>query len=347
MPSTKLQRMGFYTALALIVGVGMLTLYPLGQEIFADSRETPGRELQNEVKRTHNQAEDLDKSLSNMIPVPPQGQATQQKRAQAERRAVLLAQGSQPAVPSTNPINPPLPGDPPTEPQPSEPGTGVQPPGGSGIGGGGTGGGGGTIDEENPGATPAIDFSKYDDFANPADKATAESLKWMNDACIELECPENDQYVAAVQQLYNEWDQRYQEATNAHKRFAWRISRAKVIANEYFTTQYKLTESMPNRQRRNYYRERDKAERLVFLEWQTQADEILSQSNVIMDELRQMNIELSKQVLSAQFASVYREFEIIPIAITNLHYDLNSFRVKSRELETRFGAVQTQEAGQQ
>ena len=50
-----------------------------------------------------------------------------------------------------------------------------------------------------------------------------------------------------------------------------------------------------------------------------------------------MNIELSKQVLSAQFASIYRDFETVPIAITNLHHDLESFRIKSRELETGSG----------
>ena len=345
MPDTKMKRYGFYIATALIVAVGMMILWPLGSEIFAGN-STPAGDLQDEVKRTHNQAQNLDESLTRMVPQPPPERQAAAQRAGAgagppETKAAQPQQAPQqpdgPAPTGQEPMLPPGMGD--------DSSGGIGSGAGSGsIGDGGSVGGGAGQEQvsTNPETRPTPDPAKYDEFANPTDQMTQEYLQWMEDMCVDLECPTGDQYVIAIQQLHAEWDQRYQEAVHAHKRFAWRINRAKTVAHEYFEIQSALTESMPNRQRREHYRNKDQEEREIFRVWQTQADEILSQSNIIMDELRQMNIELSKQVLSAQFASVYRDFEIIPVAITNLHYDLESFRIKSRELEARFGAAQQQ-----
>ena len=336
MTENKATRYGFYIATALIVAVGMMVMWPLGQEIFAEDG-TPAQDLRNEVKRTHNQAEDLDKNLARMIPAPPERRTQSAQDDQADADLPVSSQPSLnlPQSRNTRPRDhPDSPGGP-EGPEGRE--TGQQPP----VRGPPEGPPDGAPQAavEVPEVTPTPNGEKYDQYANPTDRMTRETLAWMYEACIELECPVNDQYVLAVRQLHDEWDGRYQEAVFAHKRFAWRLSRAKVIGNQYFEKQRLLTESMPNRERRQYYRQRDQAEREVFRDWQIQADEILAQSNIIMDELRQMNIELSKQVLSAQFASIYRDFETVPIAITNLHHDLESFRIKSRELETRFGAV--------
>ena len=346
MPDTKMKRYGFYAATALIVAVGMMIMWPLGSNIFAGG-ETPARELQNEVRRTHNQAQNLDESLGQMIPVPPDRQAPRalqgrmggESQAQNQGMPQEGARGAQPDLPTSEMDN----GN-------DNGGTGGSAPNGNTITGGPVNGGSGGVPLDGEEAAPATGAErptprpdKYDDFANPADQLANDSRLWMYETCLDLECPEHDQYVAAVSQLHSEWDQRYQEAIHAHKRFAWRINRAKTVAHEYFEVQAKLTESMPNRQRRQHYRQKDQEEREIFRVWQTQADEILAQSNIIMDELRQMNIELNKQVLSAQFASVYRDFEVIPIAITNLHYDLESFRIKSRELEARFGPAAQQQ----
>ena len=125
-------------------------------------------------------------------------------------------------------------------------------------------------------------------------------------------------------------------ALHQHQRFAHRIHQADLASNEYFSIQRQLTESMPNQERREHYRIRDAQEKEQYREWQKHAYEILAQSNIIMDELQQMNLEITKQKLSANFAALYRDFEQVPLAISMLHEELDLFRFRSQQLQLRF-----------
>ena len=159
----------------------------------------------------------------------------------------------------------------------------------------------------------------------------------MNEIKKELEI-EATEYVHEVERFYAEWSNRYEKAVQEHKRFSWRVARADEAAEEYFEIQRNLTAMMPNSERMEYFQQKDQEEMELFREWQLQAYDILARSNLIMDELRQMNLEITKQALSANFAALYQDFQEVPLAITSLHQELDLFRLRSEQLQQRFEA---------
>ena len=50
-----------------------------------------------------------------------------------------------------------------------------------------------------------------------------------------------------------------------------------------------------------------------------------------------MDIRITKQLLSASFASVYQDFLELPVAIRDLHRDLEQFRIRSEEIGATLG----------
>ena len=184
---------------------------------------------------------------------------------------------------------------------------------------------------------PTIDPDKYGESNSPSDDYARESMERISEIEEELEIQATE-YVHEVERFYAEWSERYESAVQEHKRFTWRVARADEVAEEYFEIQRNLTAMMPNIERQAYFQQKDQEERELFREWQLQAYDILARSNLIMDELRQMNLEITKQALSANFAALYQDFHEVPLAITSLHQELDLFRLRSEHLEQRFAA---------
>ena len=185
------------------------------------------------------------------------------------------------------------------------------------------------VEESTPPPAP------YETNTNPADEAALEAVRTSREQRTNLEAQDSE-YAAAVETFYNEWTARYQDATAQHRRFRWRLEQADRRAAEYFRTQTDLTSRMPNATRKAHYQAKDQEERQLYTEWQVQAHDILGQSNIIMLELRQLNLEITKQTLSADFATLYQEFHQIPAAISTLHTELDLFRQRSEQLENQF-----------
>ena len=200
----------------------------------------------------------------------------------------------------------------------------------------------GTADDE-PGASPEPTPDRYPEYKSPTDLDAQAASEFTDEMVEELEVQETE-YTKAVEEFYDEWSYRYNLAVDSHKRFRWRIDRASVIAGEYFQLQAGLTSQMTNPQRREVFRQRDLQEQELYRQWQLQAHEILQQSNAIMAELRQLNLEITKVRLSANFLALHQEFQTIPHAITQLHNDLALFRARSEQLQLSFstGAVHNQ-----
>ena len=74
----------------------------------------------------------------------------------------------------------------------------------------------------------------------------------------------------------------------------------------------------------------------VYVRWRDQAHRTMAQADRIMNDLHDMDIRITKQILSSRFASVYHDFSELPIAIRDLHRDLEQFRARSEEIGVAF-----------
>ena len=141
-----------------------------------------------------------------------------------------------------------------------------------------------------------------------------------------------DERVAAIENLRDTWSPRYRQAEEEHRRLAYRIEHADRAAKQYFSVQTELTGYIKNREERRRAEASDQAEMEVYRQWRAQAHQTMNQADRIMDDLHDMDIRITKQLLSASFASVYRDFLELPVAIRDLHRDLEQFRIRSEEI---------------
>ena len=176
--------------------------------------------------------------------------------------------------------------------------------------------------------------------ANPADTTVEEAEAFQAELTEELELKAT-LHTAEVAAFYSEWNTRYEEALDSHRRFQWRIQRVHEVAPSYFEAQRELTDLMPNQARKQQYRLRDQEEMELYQTWQQQANQVLGHANIIMDELRQLNLEIAKMRLTATFNTIQQDFNTIPHAVTQLHHELESFRTRSEALENRLNQTLT------
>ena len=141
-----------------------------------------------------------------------------------------------------------------------------------------------------------------------------------------------DERVAAIENLRDTWSPRYRQAEEEHRRLAYRIEHADRAAKQYFSVQTELTGQIKNPEERRRAEASDQAEMAVYGQWRAQAHRTMNQADRIMDDLHDMDIRITKQLLSASFASVYQDFLELPVAIRDLHRDLEQFRIRSEEI---------------
>ena len=299
-------RMGLI-AIAVIVA-GVIVVQNVGA-VLQDPNERPATRLTEEVTRTNRTAGRLDSSFANVLPPVPPGRNVSR----------ALPDGA-PGGANTSPG------------APSGPDT-VQDPEGS------LPGGEPPVVAVEPEPTP----DRYPEYNTPTDRAAADAAAFTAEMVEDLEIQQTE-YTLAVERFYDEWSGRYNLALDAHKRFQWRVDRVNVTAEEYFERQAHLTGLMTNPERQAMFRSRDRQEEELYRQWQLQADSILNQSHAIMEELRQMDLEITKIRLSANFLALHQEFQTIPHAVSQLHNDLALFRARSEQLQQSFnpGVVHNQ-----
>ena len=182
---------------------------------------------------------------------------------------------------------------------------------------------------ETPTPTP-------DPYAHSSEHAVQEAMEFLHRMQTEME-PTQTEYIHAVDQLQRAWNPRYVRAVEEFKRFAKRIDHADAMAQEYFTVQQSLTAQIASPKDRRRAEAIDAAEREVYLDWRDQAFRTLGQAKMIMLDLHDMNLIITKQSLSAHFAALYEEFQTIPPEITMLHEELDRFREESDKIQQTFG----------
>ena len=145
-----------------------------------------------------------------------------------------------------------------------------------------------------------------------------------------------DERIIAVENLRDVWTPRYRQAQEQHRRLALRVEHADRAAGRYFETQEELTRQISNPEDRVQAEQGDRAEREIYRRWREQAGRTMAQSERIMVDLRDMDIRITKQLLSANFAALYHDFQEVPVAIDALHRDLERFRARSEEISATF-----------
>ena len=151
----------------------------------------------------------------------------------------------------------------------------------------------------------------------------------------EFGTPETD-YAAASARLKSEWDPRYTAAVAEHEKFVYRIQKVKEAGSEYFALQDALSKEISNPELRAEQIRRDAAEAELFREWNRQADARLVDIQKIMSDLKDMDIIIEKQNLSAHFTAIYDGFDELPASVTQLHLDLDRFHQQSELIAQTF-----------
>ena len=145
-----------------------------------------------------------------------------------------------------------------------------------------------------------------------------------------------DELVAAIENLRSTWSPRYRQAEEEHRRLAYRIEHAERAATQYFSVQTELTGYIKSRDGRRRAEASDRAEMELYREWQAQAHQTMNQADHLMESVHDMDLRISKQLLSAHFVSLYQSFLELPIAISDLNRDLEQFRIRSEEIGATF-----------
>ena len=192
--------------------------------------------------------------------------------------------------------------------------------------------------QQNPGAAPQPSPTpdKYAQYEHPSEHAVRDAVEYLNRLQTETN-PTQTEYIQAVEQLQRAWNPRYNRAVDEFKRFAYRIDHANDMANDYFKIQENLTAQIASPKDRRRAGAIDAAEREVYLKWRDQAFKTLGQAKLIMLDLHDMNIIITKQSLSAHFAALYEDFQTIPPEITLLHEEMARFREESDKIQATFG----------
>ena len=147
-----------------------------------------------------------------------------------------------------------------------------------------------------------------------------------------------DERIVAIEALMDAWGPRYRQAEEEHRRLALRIDHAEKAARRYFEAQTELTKHIKNREEHSRAKASDLAEMQVYARWRDQAYKTRGQADSIMEDLSDMQVKIQKQLLSANFPSVYHDFLELPIAIRDLHRDLEEFRARSEEIGAAFAS---------
>ena len=170
----------------------------------------------------------------------------------------------------------------------------------------------------------------------PGEHAVKDAMDFLSRAQHELE-PGTTEFLNAVNLLKSAWDPRYSHAVDEFRRFKRRVEHARDMSEEYLIIQQRLTANISDREVRERLRQVDEQERVLIVEWLTQAAGVLAQAEAIKTNLDDMNIRITKLELSATFAAVYEGFHEMPSALTTLNSELARFDQETERIYQVFG----------
>lgn len=185
---------------------------------------------------------------------------------------------------------------------------------------------------------PTLD-PRYDAYASQSEHEVQAALDYLNVLLAEAGPTPQSEYVNAVNQLQQAWQPRYEKAATDYKVFAYRVHHTEKMAQEYFEIQARLTRTINDPEKRRHAAASDLLERESYLAWREQAARTLSQARLIKRDLDDMNVVITKQVLSANFAALYENFHEMPQSMLSLHAEIAEFQRRSDRITTTFGPL--------
>ncbi len=133
--------------------------------------------------------------------------------------------------------------------------------------------------------------------------------------------------------LLVEWRPRYDAAKLAYAKFDASIANAKSQAAGYFAQQQSLTESINSPEGREKAEQEDAAEMLLYRQWEAQADAALEKAAEIGLKLDDMDANLKKMELRADFVFDTTAFIEVPEAVLELNRQLADFQASSENIK--------------
>ena len=144
--------------------------------------------------------------------------------------------------------------------------------------------------------------------------------------------------ITGLDHLLLEWRPRYDAAKMAYAKFDASIASAKSRAADYFGQQQALTKQMRNPDNQAKARLEDEREMALYQQWVKQADTALELAAKIGVQLDDMDANLQKMELRADFVFDTSAFTEVPEAVTELNQQLFDFQVASENIKLAAGS---------
>ena len=144
--------------------------------------------------------------------------------------------------------------------------------------------------------------------------------------------------IANLDMLLAEWRPRYDAAKIAYVKFDASIYNAKNRAAEYFAQQQSITMQIQIPENQARARQEDEYEISLYQQWEEQADSALRMAAEIGVRLDDMDANLRKMELRADFVFDGSAFQEVPKAIVNLNEQLIEFHAASENIKAATGS---------
>ena len=142
--------------------------------------------------------------------------------------------------------------------------------------------------------------------------------------------------IADLDSLLSEWRPRYDEAKLAYTKFSASLANTKGRVADYFAQQQALTDGMRDPENKAKARQQDEAEMLLYRQWQARADAALQTATEIVIQLDDMDTNLRKMELRADF--VFDTSLSLPEAVIELNAQLADFQTSSDNIRAVSGS---------
>ena len=181
-------------------------------------------------------------------------------------------------------------------------------------------------------------FSETFVTLRPQGRSVADASGGQSGAGSKTSTPGGSDYVSSVEELRDAWTPRYFKVSRDHSKFLSRIENARQRAVLYFDNQSRLTSTIIDESLRSSFENRDSEEYGAFQAWEERVDEIAASAAAMMDDFRDMDTIIQKQIMSARFAELSEQFFVeVPQSLMRLNEDLEAFSQQSESLYEVFG----------